>query len=128
MPTQEEIFEKVREELVDALAVEESDVTLEATLLGDLGAESIDLLDIVYRMEKTFEIKIDRGELVPEALTKDGSEFVSNGKLTAAGLEEIKKRIPYAKIDQFAANPLVQNIATVLTVHDLCYLVESKVK
>ena len=126
MATKEEIFEKVREALVEALAVDEEDVTPEATLVGDLGAESIDLLDIVYRLEKAFDIKIDRGELIPEDLTKDGSEFVSEGKLTAKGLEEVKKRIPYAKLDTFEANPLVQNLATILTVKDMCYLVETK--
>ena len=56
MSTNEEVFEKVREALVEALAVDDSDVTPEATMVGDLGAESIDFLDIVYRLEKAFDI------------------------------------------------------------------------
>ena len=66
MPSRDEIFEKVRAALVDALGVDEEDVTPEATMVGDLGAESIDFLDIVFRLEKAFSIKIPRGELFPE--------------------------------------------------------------
>ncbi len=126
MATKEEVFEGVRDALVEALAVEEDEVTPTATLVGDLGAESIDLLDIVYRLEKTFSIKIDRGELIPEELTKDGSEFVQEGKLTAAGIVELKKRIPNANMEAFEKNPLVQNMPTILTVRDMCDLVEGK--
>ncbi|HBT77982.1 MAG TPA: acyl carrier protein [Planctomycetaceae bacterium] len=126
MATKEEVFAGVREALVEALAVEEDEVTPEATLVGDLGAESIDLLDIVYRLEKTFSIKIDRGELIPEDLTKDGTEFVQDGKLTAAGVAELKKRIPNANLDAFEKNPLIQNMATILTVQDMCDLVQGK--
>ena len=64
--TKEEIFSKVQEALVDALGVEDDEVTPEATLQGDLDAESIDFLDIVFRLEKAFDIKIERGELFPE--------------------------------------------------------------
>ena len=66
MPTQDEIFDKVRNTLVDALGVDEDDVTRTATLRSDLGAESIDLLDIVFRLERNFGIKIPRGELFPD--------------------------------------------------------------
>ncbi len=68
MPTYDEIFEKVQATLVDALGVDEEEVTREATLQGDLGAESIDFLDIVFRLERNFGIKIPRGELFPENL------------------------------------------------------------
>ncbi len=57
MPTSNEIYEKVREILVDALGADESECTLDATLMGDLGAESIDFLDIVFRLEKTFNVE-----------------------------------------------------------------------
>ncbi len=69
MPTTEEIFAKVQESLVDALGVEEDEVTPEATLQGDLDAESIDFLDIVFRLEKAFGIKIERGELSPKTFS-----------------------------------------------------------
>ena len=52
MPTTDEIFDKVRQTLTDALGVDDDEVTSEATLIGDLGAESIDFLDIVFRLER----------------------------------------------------------------------------
>ena len=126
MPTKEEVFTGVRDALVEALAVDEDEVTMSATLVDDLGAESIDLLDIVYRLEKTFSIKIDRSELIPEDLLT-GAQYVVDGKLTAAGLEELKKRMPGKDLGDFEKNPMVQNISTILTVQDMCTLVENKV-
>lgn len=128
MPSKEEVFEGVKNALVEALGVEEDEVTPEATLLGDLGAESIDILDIVYRLEKTFGIKIERGELVPDDIVNDqaGKYVDKDGKLTALGLSEIQKRLPYADLTSFEKNPMVQNVTTVLTVQDMCYIVESK--
>ncbi|MDR1959534.1 MAG: acyl carrier protein [Planctomycetaceae bacterium] len=126
MPTKEEIFEGVRKTLVEALVVDEESVTPEATLLGDLGAESIDLLDIVYQLEKTFNIKIEQAELIPTDLL-NSTQYVVDGKLTADGLSELRKRMPNANLENFEKNPMIQNLATVLTVSDICYLVEEKV-
>ena len=64
MPTEQEVFEKIRAALVDALGVDDDEVTPDATLVGDLGAESIDFLDIVFRLEKAFNIEIPRAELL----------------------------------------------------------------
>jgi len=126
MPSKEEIFAGVKEALVDALAVDDGDVTPDATLVGDLGAESIDILDIIYRLEKNFGIKIEQAELIPSDLVNSPEFKQDDGKLTAEGVAELRKRLPYANLDAFAKNPLIQNIATVLTVNDMCYLIESK--
>ena len=64
--SEEDIFSKVQESLVDALGVDDDEVTGDATLVGDLGAESIDFLDIVFKLEKAFGITIPREELSPE--------------------------------------------------------------
>jgi Acyl carrier protein len=128
MPSKEEIFEGVKEALVDALAVDGEDVTPEATLLGDLGAESIDILDIIFRLEKTFGIKIDQAELIPSNLINSPEFKQDDGKLTPEGVAELRKRLPHAKLDAFEKNPMIQNIATVLTVNDMCYLIESKLE
>lgn len=125
MPTKEEIFEGVREVLVNALAVEEDEVTMDATLLDDLGAESIDILDILFQLEKKFQIAIDRSELVPEDLMND-EKYVVNGILTADGLAELKKRMPNTDFTEFEKNPAVQNISKLLTVRDMCNIVENK--
>jgi len=128
MPSKEEIFTGVKEALVDALAVDDEDVTNDATLVGDLGAESIDILDIIYRLEKNFGIKIDQAELIPSDLINSPEFKQDDGKLTAEGVAELRKRLPFANLDAFAKNPLIQNIATVLTVNDMCYLIETKLK
>src|SRR5436309_12963123 len=108
MPTQEEIYEKVQSTLVDALGVDEEDVTRDATLFNELGAESIDLLDIVFRLERNFGIKIPRGELFPENISDP--ELVENGKLTPKGLAETQQRMPYADLTEIAANPEVDKL------------------
>ena len=111
MPTYDEIFEKVQATLVDALGVDEEEVTQEATLQGDLGAESIDFLDIVFRLERNFGIKIPRGELFPENLMAD-PEWIADGKLTAKGVDELKSRLPFADLTKFAPNPEVERSET----------------
>jgi acyl carrier protein len=121
----DEVFAKVREALVDALAVEEDEVTPEATMVGDLGAESIDFLDIVYRLEKAFDISISRGELFPDDILTNG-EYVSDGKVTPAGLTQLRERMPFADLSRFEQNPLVQDFGNLLTVQDLCNYVETK--
>lgn len=120
-----EIFSKVQEALVDALGVDEDEVTPGATLQGDLGAESIDFLDIVFRLEKAFGIKIERGELFPEDILTN-TDYVEEGKVNAAGLAALKERMPFADLTKFAADPNVTNLGKQLTVQDMCNFVEHK--
>ncbi len=127
MPTKEEVFEKIQTALVDALGVDDDEVTAEATLVGDLGAESIDFLDIVFRLEKSFSIKIPRGELFPEDVLTD-SQYVHDGRVTEGGLAELRKRMPFANLDEFAQNPVVQDFGNLLTVADMCRFVEGKIE
>jgi acyl carrier protein len=126
MPSRDEIYEKVRETLVDALGVDDDEVTPEATLNGDLGAESIDFLDIVFRLEKNFSVKIPRGELFPENFAAADSTFVENGVVTEAGLAELRTRMPHADISKFAANPKVENIQELFTVNMIVNFMEKK--
>jgi len=126
MPAQqEEVFGKVRTCLVDALGVDDDEVTPEATMVGDLGAESIDFLDIVFRLEKTFNIKIPRGELFPEDILSN-AQYVQDGKVTAEGLEQLKKRMPFADLTKFESDPRVTSFGNMLTVQDLVNYVQSK--
>ncbi len=126
--TRDEIFEKVQQTLVDALGVDDDEVTPEATLSGDLGAESIDYLDIVFRLEKNFGIKIPRGELFPENLAAADSGFVKDGSVTPEGIAELRKRMPHADVDAFAKDPKVENIQDLFTVNMLVNFLEKKVK
>jgi len=126
MATNEEIYAKVRTALVEALSVDEDEVTPQAKLTTDLGAESIDFLDIVFRLEKAFDIKIPRAELFPEDVLASAT-YVQGGKLSPEGLTELKKRMPFANLDEFTKNPVVKDFVNQLTVQDMVRFVESKV-
>ena len=123
--SRDEILEKVTETLVDALGVDDDEVTSEATLVDDLGAESIDFLDIVFRLEMNFSIKIPRGELFPENLTADSS-LVADGKVTEEGVATLREKMPHADIDSFAADPQVENIQGLFTVNMIVNFIENK--
>ncbi|MEZ6059043.1 MAG: acyl carrier protein [Planctomycetaceae bacterium] len=126
MASEEEIFDTVRDTLVDALGVDDDEVTPEATLIGDLGAESIDFLDIVFRLEKNFDIKIPRGELFPENLAAADSGFVADGKVTEGGIAQLREKMPHADIDSFAKDPQVSRISDLFTVDMICRFVASR--
>ena len=127
MPSKEEIFSQVQEALIDALALDDDEVTPGATLVGDLGAESIDFLDIVFKLEKSFDIKIPREELFPEDILGN-AEYLQDGKMTTAGLAALKERMPFVDFAVFEENPAVQNFGNLLTVQDMCRYVESKIE
>jgi acyl carrier protein len=126
MPSEAEIFEKVKNCLVDALGVDDDEVTPTASIMGDLGAESIDWLDIVFKLEKAFGIKISQSELSPEDILTS-AEYVQDGKVNAAGLELLKKRMPFLDLTKFVANPAVNEFSGLLTVQDMVRFVQSKV-
>lgn len=126
MPTEQEVFDKIKDALVDALGVDDDEVEANATLVGDLGAESIDFLDIVFKLEKAFDIKIPRAELFPEDILTN-AEYIEDGRVTSTGVAELKKRMPFADLSNFEENPLVQEFGNLLTVNDMCRYVCSKV-
>jgi acyl carrier protein len=128
MPTRDEIYTKVSATLVEALNVDEDDVTPEATLQGDLGAESIDFLDIVFRLEREFGIKIPRGELFPESIFQGDPEFVQNGKVTDKGIAELRARMPFADLSEFEKNPEVGHISDLFTVELVTRYIEGKLQ
>jgi acyl carrier protein len=97
----EETYARVTKVLVDALGVDEDEVTLSATLQGDLGAESIDFLDIVFRLEREFGIKVPRGELFPDSIFEGHAESVQDGRVTNQGMAELRARMPYADLTGF---------------------------
>src|SRR5271165_5991033 len=126
MASQDEIYNKVSATLVEALNVEEDDIKPTATLQGDLGAESIDFLDIVFRLEREFGIKIPRGELFPESIFQGDPEFVQNGKVTDKGLAELRARMPFADLSAFEKNPDVTAIGDLFTVDMITRYIQGK--
>jgi len=126
MPTQEEIYTKVSATLVEALNVDEEEITPQSTLQGDLGAESIDFLDIVFRLEREFGIKIPRGELFPESIFQGDPEFVQEGRVTPKGLAELRSKMPFANLKDFEKNPEVGNISDLFTVDLITRYIQGK--
>src|SRR5262249_33299663 len=126
MPSQDEIYSKVSATLVEALNVDEDEIKPTSTLQGDLGAESIDFLDIVFRLEREFAIKIPRGELFPESIFQGDPEFVQNGKVTSKGLDELRARMPFADLKRFEENPSVDAISDLFTVDMITRYIEGK--
>jgi acyl carrier protein len=123
--TRDEIFEKVQEVLVDALGVDEDEVTPEARLTADLGAESIDFLDISFKLEQAFGFKIPQGEMFPDNVAQD-PDYVQDGKITTKGLAELQKRLPHFDFSGFASDPQLAKIGNVFTVNALVNYVEHK--
>ena len=134
--SRDEIFSKVQGVLVDALGVDEDEVTAKATLREDLGAESIDFLDIVFRLEKAFTadpakpFKIPRGELFPEDLgtLRNDPTFVADGLITVTGMAELKKRMPYADFTEFEKDPMVDKAGQLITVDTIANYIDAKLK
>jgi len=128
--TNDEILAKVRTLLVDALSVDDDEVTPAARLNADLGAESIDMLDIVFRLEREFRLgKIDRNELFPESIFAGDPEFVEDGVVTPKGLDYLREKLPYAdqsKINAFAKAPKLDQIGDLFTVDLIVRFVAKK--
>jgi acyl carrier protein len=124
MVDKSEVYGKIKECLVEALGVEEAEIVPGARIMDDLGAESIDFLDIVFRLEKAFGIKIPRGGLFPENILSNDS-FVKDGKVTPQGIEELRKRMPCANLASFEKDPRVSNFSNLFTVEMINRYVES---
>jgi len=114
--TEQEIFEKVRSTLVDALNVDDDEVSMTSRLRSDLNAESIDFLDIVFRLEREFGVKIPREELFPESIFQGDPDFVADGKVTAKGLAELTEKMPFADLSEFKKDPRLEKMEDLFTV------------
>lgn len=127
--TQDEIYKKVKETLVEALNADDDQVTLSSRLQADLGAESIDFLDIVFRLEREFGIKIPRGELFPESIFQGDPTFVQDGKITTVGMTELRSKMPFAdpkELDKFAADPKLDKMGDLFTVNLIVRYIQQK--
>ena len=125
--SRDEIFEKVKEVLEYALGADADEVTKDATLIGDLGAESIDFLDISFKLEQEFGIKIEQGELFPENLMQDET-LVEDGALTDKGMEMLKERMPHVDLSAVEADRRVDQLSEVFTVSSLIDFIDRKMQ
>jgi acyl carrier protein len=128
MLSRETIYQKVAATLAEALNVEEGEVRPTSTLQGDLGAESIDFLDILFRLEREFGIKIPRDELFPEAIFRGDPELVQNGRVTDKGVEELRRRLPFADLSRFEKDPEVDRMSDLFTVDMITRYIRGKLE
>jgi len=126
---EKEIFEKVKEAIVDALGVDEDEVSAESSLFDDLGAESLDLLDIVFRLEKNFGIKIPRGAMVQDLLAAEGvkeADVLVEGAVTELGARLLRERMSEVKPGKIQAGFRIDDIPTLFTVQTFVKLVKEQ--
>jgi acyl carrier protein len=124
MTNVEQIYPKVRGIIADVLVIDEDSIALSSRLIGDLGAESIDFLDLVFQLEKEFAIKIPRGQLEKNARgTLSEQEFEQRGTLTAQGLTALQNYLTEVPESAFKANMKVNEIPMLFTVETFCKLV-----
>jgi acyl carrier protein len=128
--SRDQIFEKLREVLEEALGVDTEEVTIDASLTADLEAESIDFLDIVFRLEKTFStpdrpFKVEQGELFPENLLEN-PDWVADGKFTDVGMEMLHERMPHVDFSAFESDRDVNKVAELITVKSIVEFVDRK--
>jgi len=120
----DKVYPTVAATVADALGCDEDEVTPQASLIEDLNAESIDFLDIVFRLERAFKIKIPRGKIVENArgsLTE--AEFEQNGIVTEAGFKQLRAYLSEVPADRFKTPTKVKDIPRLFTVETFCKLV-----
>ncbi len=128
--TRDEILEKTRGVLMEALVVDAEEVTPQASLTADLQAESIDFLDIVFRLEKEFStpdkpFKIEQGELFPDNLLEN-PDWVTDGKFTDTGMTMLKERMPHVDFSDFEQDRDLEKVGATITVSAMVDFVERK--
>ncbi len=121
MKTVNDIYPQVAEIIADVLVIEESDVALDKRLVNDLGAESIDFLDLVFQLEKEFSIKLPRGQLEKDirgGLTDE--EFEQNGVVTEKGLAILKSFLSEVPDSYYPETLKVNALGILFTVETIC--------
>ncbi|MFD3536174.1 acyl carrier protein [Streptomyces sp. NPDC058664] len=118
----------VQEAVADALGIDIEEVVPEATLLGDLDAESIDLLDVLFRIEKAADVKIkvsDIAELLQGGIPDE--EFADEDDIiNEAGLAQLKKSLPQIDVRELAGKLTADEVLSLFTVRNLTDLVTER--
>lgn len=118
------VFPKVATTVADALGCDLEQVKLESSLIDDLGAESIDFLDLVFRLERAFKVKIPRGKIVEDARGDlSEADFEKGGTVTDAGLERLKGFLNEVPAERFKSPLNVSDIPRLFTAETFCKIV-----
>jgi acyl carrier protein len=104
------IWPKVRDAFAVALGLDDDEVAPDARLIEELGAESLDFLDIVFRLERSFDIKIPRGGVETTARDEMEEEYEVDGVLTTEGLAKLAEHMPEVPPEEFREGLRVSEI------------------
>ncbi len=129
MTTETEIFERLKPLLVEVLGVAPDKILLSSVLVADLGAESIDLLDLSFRIEETFKVSIEGNEIEREASKRlPGGVYEKDGRLTDAALDEIRRSLPELEAARLVSGLRKMDLPSLLTVQFFVRLIVRKLK
>ncbi len=118
------VYPKVAQTMADALGCEVEQVVLTVPLIEGLDAESIDFLDIVFRLERAFKVKIPRGKIVEDARGDlPEAEFERKGYVTEVGLQRLREHLGEVPADRFRAPMKVADIPRLFTPETFCKVV-----
>lgn len=122
--TVESVYPQVEKIIADVLAMDEGDIQLNKSLVKQLGAESIDFLDLIFRLEREFKIKIPRGKIEKDIrVSLDEGEFEKNGFITPDGMKVLRDYLSEVPSDRFTTQMKVSDIPALFTVETFCKLV-----
>ncbi len=127
MPNQAEIFQRVVNVIACAFNIEAKEIRETSALFGDLGAKSIDFLDIVFRLESEFQIKIPRNQLFPEFIFDGNSKYMCDNKVTLEGINELRAQWPWADLSEFEKDPSLSKIGDLFTVEMICKYIDFRI-
>jgi len=119
-----DVYPAVAQTIADALGCDVAQVRPDVSLIEDLGAESIDFLDIVFRLERSFKIKIPRNKIVEDARGElSEAEFVQRGVLTEVGVERLRAYLDEVPADRFPTRVKLTNVPVLFTPQTFCKVV-----
>lgn len=125
--TKEEImavFPTVQKTMADALGCDEEDIKLDVSLIEGLDAESIDFLDMVFRLERAFKVKVPRGKIIEDVRgDMPVEEFEQNGVLTEKGVARLREYLSEIPEDRFTTPMRVDHIARLYTPETFCKMI-----
>jgi acyl carrier protein len=117
-------FPKVAQVIADALGCDVADVTPKVPLIEGLDAESIDFLDLVFRLERSFGVKIPRGKIVEDARGDlPEADFEEKGVVTEAGLARLREFLSEVPADRFKVPMKASDIPRLFTPETFCKVV-----
>jgi acyl carrier protein len=118
------VYPTVAKTIADALGCDVDQVKLDVSLIEGLDAESIDFLDLVFRLERAFKLKIPRGKIIEDARGDlPEAEFEQKGMVTEIGMQRLRSFLSEAPEDRFRKPIKVADIPRLFTAETFCKLV-----